>query len=135
MSINKGYVVNMITEDFSHQPAVKSACLNLAEHLYEHAHNIDRISLAEMMCICEANDVKTVLDVIKYCSEGIGLIQVFGTIVADNDVFELTSDEVNATIRAGMLMHPKKGIRVQYEEISYPYFAPGHALQGRSMEI
>jgi hypothetical protein len=133
MVVSKQWIIKQIYEDWGDNPQ-SEICIAVLNYLLRvPVHTLRHITYGSLRKVVGSQySDQDMLKAIQYlCGDHIGLLEAkFELIENDNDIFELSNDEVSLAEKTGELFHPETGELVSnFKEKVFMYFKPTSVVQ------
>jgi hypothetical protein len=133
MVASKQWIIEQIYEDWGESPQ-SEICIAVLNYLLSvPVHTLQHITYGSLRIVVGSQySNQDMLKAIQYlCGDCINLLEAkFELIENDNDIFELSNDEVSLAKETGKLFHPETGELVSnFKEKVFMYFKPTSIVQ------
>lgn len=128
MTETKASICQRIEEFFGFDDKARKACLNLAEFIFAKPAAFSRMSMVEVAKAMGAEDQKTVMMSIEFCSGPLGLINSYAEVSLNGGVYEINTKQLNEAVRTGRMSNPKTGLLEIYHSLTHPLYKAGSAI-------
>jgi hypothetical protein len=125
--MNKQRLIDMVVEDWGNKPQA-DICISIINYLYKRIDNPPSHITHGFLRKVAGNhyqDDDLLLAVQYLCGARLKLLEAKFEFIEDEEVFELSNNEVKQAQRTGFIIHPKTGEQVKsFEDKVFVYFEP-----------